>query len=154
LSEVEMKKIAAQIAVAACFALLLASPAQARIFTPPQHWWSAGRSCVDSRSPPGLRWDDLPARPCITREVRQTGALPWSNGFVLASDRPTSWRAPATPPPSREPPGTASETPTRSPPRALPICSRTRFAGRIDAGAEWRDQADGAASLNGLERAL
>jgi hypothetical protein len=149
-----MKKIAAQIAVAALFALLGANQVQARIFTPPQHWWSAGRSCIDSRSPPGLRWDDLPARACTAREVRQEGALPWIKNFVLASDHRPSWRAPSPLQRNREPSGRlqTSEIPPRLPPRALPICSRT--AGRTDAGAEWRGEADGMQNLNGLEGPL
>lgn len=76
-----MTNIAARIATAALFGALFASPAQAGIFTPPSDWWSAGRSCIDSRAPPGLRWDDLPPRACMARDA---ASLRRSAEFSLA----------------------------------------------------------------------
>ena len=48
--------------------LLCTRPAEARLFEPQPHWWSSGRSCMESRDPPGLAWDSLPPRACVVRE--------------------------------------------------------------------------------------
>jgi hypothetical protein len=44
-----------------------AAPAQARIFEPQRNWWSSGRTCIESRNPPGLAWETLPPRACVAR---------------------------------------------------------------------------------------
>jgi hypothetical protein len=86
-----MKRIVAGIAIAAVLALAFVNQAEARIFTPQSHWWTAGRSCVDSRDPPGLRWDDLPQRACIARDNTQAGP-PREWDFALVNDKLPTWR--------------------------------------------------------------
>ena len=58
--------ILASLATALMFAG--AGQARARAFEPQHNWWSSGRTCVASRDPPGLAWDELPPRACVERE--------------------------------------------------------------------------------------
>src|SRR5689334_9952164 len=54
--------------------LLSTGHAQAAIFEPQHDWWSSGRTCVDSRNPPGLAWDDPAPRACVPRPGAVLGA--------------------------------------------------------------------------------
>ena len=63
-----MKRFIISAAITAALTLACAGQAQARIFEPQHNWWSSGRSCIASRNPPGLAWDDLPPRACVARE--------------------------------------------------------------------------------------
>jgi hypothetical protein len=47
-----------------------AGRAEARLFEPQHDWWSSGRTCIDSRNPPGLAWDDLAPRACVAQPAR------------------------------------------------------------------------------------
>src|SRR5689334_12227533 len=60
-----MKRFALMAAIA--LTLLSTGQAQAAIFEPQHDWWNSGRSCVDSRNPPGLAWDDPAPRACVSR---------------------------------------------------------------------------------------
>jgi hypothetical protein len=63
-----MKRFMLAAAIATALTLVCAGRAEARIFEPQHNWWHAGRTCVESRNPPGLAWDDLPPRACVARE--------------------------------------------------------------------------------------
>lgn len=70
--------------------LLSAGHAEAAIFEPQHDWWRSGRTCLDSRNPPGLAWDDVAPRACVARgkpAVRKPGpdALGEDVGHSLAS---------------------------------------------------------------------
>ena len=60
-----MKRFVFMAAIA--LTLLSTGHAQAAIFEPQHDWWSSGRTCVDSRNPPGLAWDDPAPRACVPR---------------------------------------------------------------------------------------
>ena len=62
-----MKRFALMAAIIAALTLLSSGRAEARIFEPQDNWWNAGRTCVDSRNPPGLAWDDPGPRACVAR---------------------------------------------------------------------------------------
>jgi len=133
-------KIFAQIALAALLGLMSVNQAQARIFTPFSHWWSSGRTCIESRAPAGLRWDDLPPRACVALNDRQ-GALSHATekaGFaVFGADDAALRRASEAhhediaqrPPPVRERPSWRGS-------RVIPICLRTRLGD--GAGSLWQ----------------
>ncbi|MBI3439857.1 MAG: hypothetical protein HY054_14620 [Proteobacteria bacterium] len=63
-----MKRSILALATTIAFTIACASQAEARIFEPQRDWWNSGRTCVESRNPPGLAWDDLPPRACVARE--------------------------------------------------------------------------------------
>ena len=63
-----MKRFMLAAVVATILTLACAVRAEARIFEPQHNWWHSGRTCVESRNPPGLAWDDMPPRTCIARE--------------------------------------------------------------------------------------
>ena len=62
-----MKRFVVCAGIALVLSLFCASQAEARIFEPQPDWWNAGRTCIDTRTPPGLAWDGLPARACVAR---------------------------------------------------------------------------------------
>ena len=62
-----MKRFIVCAGIALTLLVFCASQAQARVFEPQRNWWSSGRTCIDSRNPPGLAWDGLPARACVAR---------------------------------------------------------------------------------------
>lgn len=63
-----MKRLILAVAITTALTLAFAGRAEARIFEPQHNWWHSGRTCVESRNPPGLAWDDLPPRACVARE--------------------------------------------------------------------------------------
>ncbi len=63
-----MRRFIVSAGIAAALFLTGAGRAEARIFEPQRDWWSSGRICVASRSPPGLAWDDLPPRACVSAD--------------------------------------------------------------------------------------
>jgi hypothetical protein len=63
-----MKRLILAAAMTMALTLACAGRAEARIFEPQHNWWHSGRSCIESRNPPGLAWDDLPPRACVARE--------------------------------------------------------------------------------------
>ncbi|MBS0386323.1 MAG: hypothetical protein JSS00_13360 [Proteobacteria bacterium] len=63
-----MKRIILTAGIALTLLFAGAEGAQARIFEPQHNWWSSGRTCIASRNPPGLAWDDLPPRACVASD--------------------------------------------------------------------------------------
>ena len=63
-----MKRLVLAAAMATMLALACTGRAEARIFEPQHNWWNSGRTCSESRNPPGLAWDDLPHRACVARD--------------------------------------------------------------------------------------
>jgi hypothetical protein len=62
--------------ILAALTLFNITAAEARAFEPQANWWSSGRTCVATRSPPGRRWRALPPRPCTRlQEPRLDAAL-------------------------------------------------------------------------------
>ena len=66
-----MKRFVLMAAIA--LTLLSTGQAHAAIFEPQHDWWSSGRTCVDSRNPPGLAWDDPAPRACVARPAAALG---------------------------------------------------------------------------------
>ena len=62
-----MKRFIVCAGIALTLLVFCASQAEARIFEPQRNWWSSGRTCIESRNPPGLAWDGLPPRACVVR---------------------------------------------------------------------------------------
>ena len=62
-----MKRFIVCAGIALTLLVFCASQAEARIFEPQRNWWSSGRTCIESRNPPGLAWDGVPARACVGR---------------------------------------------------------------------------------------
>lgn len=63
-----MFRIVTQLTIIGAVTLFSVGGAEARIFQPQAHWWSSGQTCVATRDPPGLRWDSLPPRACVSSE--------------------------------------------------------------------------------------
>ena len=62
-----MKRFVVLAAIVTALTLLSAGPARAAIFEPQHDWWHSGRTCLDSRNPSGLAWDDVAPRACVAR---------------------------------------------------------------------------------------
>jgi hypothetical protein len=85
-----MKRFVLMAAMITALTLLASGRAEARIFESQPNWWNSGRTCIDSRNPPGLAWDDLAPRACRARPEPALGksradAPGDQAGFSLAS---------------------------------------------------------------------
>lgn len=79
-----MKRSTLALAMTIALTLACAGEARARIFELQPHWWNAGRTCIESRNPPGLAWDDLPPRACVARETVVQRKQPREGNFAVA----------------------------------------------------------------------
>jgi len=87
-----MKRLILAAAMATILALACTGRAQARIFEPQHNWWNSGRSCAESRNPPGLAWDDLPPRACVARH--QASEAKSSAIAAIEPAKPNWWTVP------------------------------------------------------------
>jgi hypothetical protein len=89
-----MKRFVLAAAIITALMFVSAGRAEARLFEPQHDWWSSGRTCVDSRNPPGLAWDDLAPRACVAQPGRalekpRADALARQGDYALASGEET-----------------------------------------------------------------
>jgi hypothetical protein len=80
-----VKRFIVYAGIALSLLVLCASRAEARIFEPQRDWWHSGRTCIESRNPPGLAWDGLPPRACVGRVDVALGKPGKDLGYAFAS---------------------------------------------------------------------